>query len=97
MGHLDNAPPWDIRPEPRHWTREESEYRLYQAPEKIEFVGGLFSNDRERMTALAMIFETMGLNRVVQLGKLEDWKSAIAERERQEPRIRKCKYLIALF
>jgi hypothetical protein len=27
---------WDIRREARHWTQEEAERRIYQAPEKIE-------------------------------------------------------------
>jgi hypothetical protein len=79
-----NPPEWDIRREGRCWTREESERRLYQAPEKIEFVGGIFASDRQRMTVLCMILETFGIDRVVQLGRLEDWKAAIAERERQQ-------------
>ena len=33
---------WDIRREGRRWTKEEAERRMYQAPEKIEFAGGIF-------------------------------------------------------
>lgn len=73
--------PWDIRREKRRWTREEVESRLYQAPEKIEFVGGVFSSEEERLTVLQMLLENLGIDRVVQFGKLEDWKAAIAERK----------------
>jgi hypothetical protein len=79
-----NATDWDIRREPRRWTKEEYERRLYQAPEKIEFVGGIFASERQRLTVLAMLLENLGIDKVVQLGKLEDWKAAVAERERAE-------------
>jgi hypothetical protein len=79
-----NPLPWNIHREGRRWTREEAECRLYQAPEKIEFVGGIFSSERERLTVLAMILETMGIDKVVEFGKLEDWKAAVADRERKE-------------
>ena len=77
-------PPWDIRREGRRWTREEMEHRLYQAPEKIEFSGGIFTSERERLTVLAMLLENLGIDRVVRLGKLEDWKAAIADLEQQQ-------------
>ncbi len=70
---------WDIRREGRQWTREEWERRIYQAPEKIEFAGGIFNNDRERMTVLAMLLENLGIDRVVQLSNAADWKAAVAE------------------
>jgi hypothetical protein len=77
-------PPWDIRREGRRWTREEVEHRLYQAPEKIEFAGGIFTSDEERLTVLAMLLENLGIDRVVRLGKLEDWKAAIADVEQEQ-------------
>ncbi len=67
---------WDIRREGRRWTREEFERRSYQAPEKIEFVGGIFASDEERMTVLAMLLENLGIDRAVQLGNPADWKAA---------------------
>ncbi|MBI1762071.1 MAG: hypothetical protein HYR56_11630 [Acidobacteria bacterium] len=70
---------WDIRREGRQWTREEWERRTYQAPEKIEYAGGIFNNDRERMTVLAMLLENLGIDRAVQLGQPADWKAAVAE------------------
>jgi hypothetical protein len=75
---------WDIRREGRKWTREESERRLYQAPNKIEFVGGIFASDRERLLALGMLLETLGIDKVIRLGKLADWKAAVADLEKQQ-------------
>ena len=37
---------WDIRREGRRWSHEEFDQRTYQAPEKIEYVGGIFASDR---------------------------------------------------
>jgi hypothetical protein len=56
---------------------------MYQAPEKIEFVAGIFASERERLTVLAMLLENLGIDRVVQFGKLEDWKAAISEQEKK--------------
>ena len=68
---------WDIRREPRRWTDEEFNRRIYQAPEKIEYGGGIFFGDEQRMTVLAMLLENLGIDRVVQLGNPADWKAAI--------------------
>ena len=75
---------WDIRREGRKWTREESERRLYQAPNKIEFVGGIFASDRERLLVLGMLLEILGIDKVIRLGKLADWKAAVADLEKQQ-------------
>ncbi len=74
---------WDIRREGRRWTKEEFDRRLYQAPEKIEFVGGVFAGERERLTVLAMLLENLGIDKVVKFGNLEDWKAAVADLERE--------------
>jgi hypothetical protein len=75
---------WDIRREGRKWTREEFENRLYIAPEKIEFVGGIFASERERLVVLGMLLENLGIDNVVRLGNLADWKAAIAALEQQQ-------------
>jgi hypothetical protein len=81
----DMIPPdWDIRRQGRQWTREESRHRLYQAPEKIEFVGGIFTSERQRLTVLAMLLENLGIDKAVRLGKPEDWKAAIADLEKEQ-------------
>ncbi len=77
---------WDIRREGRRWTAQEFERRCDQAPEKIEYSGGIFGSERERLVVLAMLLENLGIDRVVQFGKLEDWKAAIAEREGKQQR-----------
>jgi hypothetical protein len=72
---------WDIRREGRRWSNEEFDQRLYQAPEKIEFVNGIFASERERFNVLGMLLENLGIDKVVRFGKLEDWKAAIADLE----------------
>jgi len=75
---------FEVHREGRRWTKEEFEQRLYQAPEKIEFVGGIFASERERLTVLAMLLEILGIDRAIQFGKIEDWKAAIAAREKPQ-------------
>ena len=75
---------WKIEREGRVWSPEEFERRIYQAPEKIEYTGGIFTYEDERLTVLAMLLENLGIDRAVQLGNLEDWKTAIAELESKE-------------
>ncbi len=77
-------PPWDVRREGRKWTSEESRHRIYQGPEKIEFKGGIFTSERERLTVLAMLLENLGIDKAVRFGKLEDWKAAIADLEKEK-------------
>ena len=73
----------EIRRE-RVWSHEEFNRRIYQAPEKIEYTGGIFTYEDERLTVLAMLLENLGIDKAVQLGNLEDWKAAIAELETKE-------------
>jgi hypothetical protein len=74
---------WDIRREGRRWTKEEAERRIYQAPEKIEFAGGIFGGEDQRLTVLGMLLENLGIDKAICFGKLDDWKAAIADLERQ--------------
>jgi hypothetical protein len=75
---------WDIRRQGRRWTKEEFDRRIYQAPEKIEFVGGIFANERQRLTVLAMLLENLGIEKALRFGKLADWKAAIADLEKRQ-------------
>ena len=75
---------WDIRREGRRWSHEEFDQRIYQAPEKIEYVNGIFASDRERLIVLGMLLENLGIDRVIQFGKLEDWKAAIGDLEKKQ-------------
>jgi hypothetical protein len=78
------APEWDIRREGRRWSHEEFDRRTAQAPEKIEFVGGIFASERERLNVLGMLLENLGIDKVLRFGRLEDWKAAIADLEKQQ-------------
>jgi hypothetical protein len=75
---------WDIRRGGRRWSHEEFDQRLYQAPEKIEFVNGIFASEQERFNVLGMLLENLGIDKVVRFGKLEDWKAAIADLETKQ-------------
>jgi hypothetical protein len=75
---------WNIGREGRRWTREEFERRIYQAPEKIEFKGGIFISEEERLVVLGMLLENLGIDKAIRLGNLEDWKAAIADLEREQ-------------
>jgi hypothetical protein len=79
-----NPKEWDIHREGRVWSHEEFNRRIYQAPEKIEFTGGIFTYEEDRLTVLAMLLENLGIDKAVQLGNLADWKAAIAELESKE-------------
>ena len=75
---------WDIRREGRRWSHEEFDQRTYQAPEKIEYVGGIFASDRERLNVLGMLLKNLGIDRAIRFGKIEDWKAAIADLEKKQ-------------
>jgi len=45
---------------------------------------GIFASDRQRLIVLGMLLENLGIDRVTQLGRLEDWKAAIADLERKQ-------------
>jgi hypothetical protein len=72
---------WNIRREGHEWRGEEFDKRTYQAPEKIEFVGGIFTNERQRLIVLAMLLENLGIDKAVRLDNPADWKAAVAELE----------------
>ena len=75
---------WDIRRDGRLWSHEEFDERINQAPDKIEFVNGIFASDRERLIVLGMLLENLGIDKVIRLGQLEDWKAAIEDLEKKQ-------------
>ena len=75
---------WNIRREGQRWTKEQIDRRIVMAPEKIEFVGGIFANDHQRYVVLGMLLENLGIDRVIRFGSLGDWKAAIADLEKQQ-------------
>ena len=79
---------WDIRRKGRLWSHEEFDERIFQAPEKIEFVNGIFASDRERLIVLGMLLENLGIDRAIRFGRVEDWKAAIADLEDKQGSMR---------
>ena len=75
---------WDIRSEGRRWSHEESDQRIYQVPEKMEFVDGIFASEQERLIVLGLLLENLGIDRAIRFGKIEDWKAAIADLENRQ-------------
>ena len=73
------APKWDIRRKGRTWTHDEYMDRIYRAPVKIEFAGGIFTSDRERLAVLAMLLENLGIEKAIRLGNPADWKAAVSK------------------
>ncbi|CAN5751628.1 MAG: hypothetical protein H0T77_01135 [Pyrinomonadaceae bacterium] len=64
-------PEWKIEREGHEWKGDEFNKRIYQAPEKIEYVGAIFVDEGERLTVLAMLLENLGVDKAVQIGNLE--------------------------
>jgi hypothetical protein len=77
------TPVWDIRREGRRWSDDEFDLRTSVAPEKIEYVDGIFASERQRLIVLGMLLENLGIDKVVRFGGLEDWRAAIADLEEQ--------------
>ncbi len=78
------TPVWDIRREGRRWSHEEFDQRTAVAPEKIEYLDGLFASERQRLLVLGMLLENLGIDKVVRFGRIEAWKAAIADLEKQQ-------------
>jgi hypothetical protein len=47
-------------------------------------VNGILASDRQRLLVLGMLLENLGIDKVVRFGRLEDWKAAIADLEKQQ-------------
>lgn len=77
----DQTQDWDIGRQGRRWTGPEGLAKLERLPCRLELVHGKLCFDEvERRTLLAGLMENMGLDEVVQFGKLEDWQQAFAAR-----------------
>ena len=74
---------WDIRREGWEWRGDVFDDRIYKAPRKIEFRGGIFMNEADRLTVLAMLLENLGIDKAVRLGNSMDWRAALADLDKQ--------------
>lgn len=72
-------PNWDIRNEGRAWHGDEAWQRFQLVPAKFEMIQGqllLAKEDRENL--LGLLLELVGADRVVQFGRPEVWRAAVA-------------------
>lgn len=72
-------PNWDIRNEGRAWREDEAWQRFQLVPAKFEMIQGqllLAKEDRENL--LGLLLELVGADRVVQFGRPEVWRAAVA-------------------
>jgi hypothetical protein len=71
---------WDIRRQGRAWIKGEALPRLRMFPARAEMVDGkLFWTDDERLTALALLLENVGIDEAVNLGDPQLWREAISK------------------
>jgi hypothetical protein len=80
---------WDIGPKSGRWTREAVARRLCHLPDTSDRAEGLGLSEHKQLTLLAELLETLGLDKAVRVGKLEDWKAALAALEKQRSATRK--------
>jgi hypothetical protein len=71
---------WNICREGRAWTEDEALARLRLFPSRAEMLDGkLFWSDEERITALALLLENVGIDEAVALGDPELWREALSK------------------
>lgn len=81
----DETQDWDIGRTGRLWTGPEGLEKLERLPGRLELVRGkLCLHESERRALLAGLLENVGLDEVVQLGRLQDWQQAITARAELE-------------
>ncbi len=64
----------------RTLTDAEFERRTELVPEKMEWDGGIFTSDRDRLRVLAMLLELLGTGAAVGFGPMAAWEAAVAAR-----------------
>lgn len=70
----------NIQREGRAWTASEVVGRLDLFPARAESNDGkLFWTEEERLTALALLLENVGIDKAIRLGNAELWQQAIKE------------------
>jgi hypothetical protein len=75
---------WDIGPKSDRWTPEAEARRRCHIPETLDGAAGLGRSEDDPLTVLARLLEILGREQAVRFGTLEDWKAAIAAREKQQ-------------
>jgi hypothetical protein len=66
----------------RAWSSSETVERIRVFPAKAEMIEGkLFWTEEDRVVALALLLENVGIDKAVRLGDPELWKKAVSELE----------------
>jgi hypothetical protein len=79
MSELDKID-LNIQRKGRAWTTSEVVGRLDLFPARAESIDGkLFWTEEQRLTALALLLENVGIDKAVRLGNAELWRQAIEE------------------
>lgn len=71
---------WNIGRQGRSWDNEEAFERADLFPAKAEMMDGkLLWSDEDRLLAIGLLLENVGIDAVIRLGDAEVWRQAIAE------------------
>jgi hypothetical protein len=69
---------WDIRLKGRAYDQDESGERVRAFPARAEMVDGkFFWSEEDRLIALAMLLENVGIEKAIRLGNPDLWREAI--------------------
>jgi hypothetical protein len=75
----------NIQRQGRAWSSSEAVERIRVFPAKAEMIEGkLFWTEEDRVVALALLLENVGIDKAVRLGDPELWKKAVSELEAGE-------------
>lgn len=73
---------FDIRRKGRAWNGDEAALRIREFPARAEMIDGkFFWTEEERLTALGILLENVGIDKAIRLGDPQLWKEAIAALE----------------
>ncbi|MBA4342305.1 MAG: hypothetical protein C0423_09155 [Methylibium sp.] len=78
---MDETMKWDIGRTGRSWAGPQGLAKLERLPGRLEMIDGkVCSSEAERRELLSGLLENLGIDAVVQFGRVEDWQQAIVAR-----------------
>ena len=75
---------WDIGSKSGRWTREAVARRQGHRPAPPDDAAEHQGSEHAQLTQLVRLLETLGRDKAVRIGTLEDWKAALAALETQQ-------------
>ena len=75
---------WDIGSKSGRWTREAIARRQGHCPAPPDDTAAREGSEHAQLTQLARLLTTLGHDKAVRIGTLEDWKAALAALETQQ-------------